>query len=98
MPQDQTVCTGTDFDGELSETISAPNSGRILLRSVGQVVAKGARVGTIGWVDDSAAAIRRDARGTDSFPETIKLEYWLVSLIPNVDGRAALSSAVAGWW
>jgi uncharacterized protein len=48
----QRLCTVTDFGGDILETISAPRSGRILLRSLARVIAEGALVATIGWADD----------------------------------------------
>jgi predicted deacylase len=48
----QKVGTVTDFNGELLETISAPRSGRVLLRSRARVIAEGGLVASIGWAED----------------------------------------------
>jgi hypothetical protein len=48
----QKIGTVTDFNGDLLETISAPRSGRILLRSRARVIAEGGLVASIGWVED----------------------------------------------
>jgi predicted deacylase len=47
-----TVCTVTDFGGEVLATITAPRSGQILLRSLARVVADGSVVATLGWQED----------------------------------------------
>lgn len=48
----QRICTVTDFNGDVLETISAPRSGRILLRSLARVIAEGGLVASIGWAED----------------------------------------------
>jgi predicted deacylase len=49
---DQELCTITDFDGEPLESIRAPRSGRLLLRSVARVVSPGALVAKVGWIPE----------------------------------------------
>jgi uncharacterized protein len=48
----ETVCTVTDFDGEVLATITAPRSGMILLRTLARVVVEGSVVATLGWEED----------------------------------------------
>jgi len=48
----QTLATVTDFNGDLLETVSAPRSGRILLRSRARVIAEDGLVASIGWAED----------------------------------------------
>jgi predicted deacylase len=48
----QMLCTVTDFDGEVLETVNSPHSGRVLLRALARVVTEGALLATVGWVDD----------------------------------------------
>ncbi|MGA8206786.1 MAG: succinylglutamate desuccinylase/aspartoacylase family protein [Candidatus Dormiibacterota bacterium] len=48
----QRICTLTDFNGDVLETISAPRSGLILLRSLARVIAEGGLVASIGWSED----------------------------------------------
>lgn len=48
----QVLCTVTDFDGEVLETVNSPHSGRVLLRALARVVTEGALLATVGWVDD----------------------------------------------
>jgi hypothetical protein len=47
-----TVCTVTDFDGEVLATIAAPRSGKILLRTLARVIVDGSVVATLGWEED----------------------------------------------
>jgi predicted deacylase len=48
----ETVCTVTDFGGEVLATITAPRSGQILLRTLARVVVEGSVVATLGWEED----------------------------------------------
>lgn len=48
----ETICTVTDFGGEVLATITAPRSGQILLRSLARVVVDGSVVATLGWETD----------------------------------------------
>lgn len=48
----QKICAVTDFNGDVLETISAPRSGRILLRSRARVIPEGGLVASIGWAED----------------------------------------------
>lgn len=46
------LCTVTDFDGTVLETVASPHSGWVLLRPLARVVAAGALLATVGWADD----------------------------------------------
>lgn len=46
------LCTVTDFDGTVLETVLAPHSGWVLLRPLARVVAAGALLATVGWADN----------------------------------------------